>query len=83
VVEIAGTIVIGFLAGLVAKFIMPGRDPGGIVVTALLGIGGALLARWAGQLVGIYTADDAAGFVAAVLGAIVILILYRMVRRGR
>jgi len=82
VVEIAGTIVIGFLAGLVAKFIMPGRDPGGIVVTALLGIGGALLARWAGQLVGIYTADDAAGFVAAVLGAIVILILYRMVRRG-
>ena len=81
-VEIAGTIVIGFLAGLAAKFIMPGRDPGGIIVTTLLGIGGALLARWAGQLLGIYTADDVAGFVAAVVGAIVILILYRMVRRG-
>lgn len=81
-VEIAGTIVIGFLAGLVAKFIMPGRDPGGIVVTTLLGIGGALLARWAGQLVGFYTAGDLAAFVAAVVGAIVILILYRMVQRG-
>jgi uncharacterized membrane protein YeaQ/YmgE (transglycosylase-associated protein family) len=57
---------------------MPGRDPGGIVVTILLGIGGALLGGWVGQAMGLYREGEAAGFVMAVLGAIVLLFLYRL-----
>ncbi len=76
-------IVIGFVVGLVAKAIMPGRDPGGFIVTVLLGIGGAVVATWLGQAVGWYQADQRAGFIGAVVGAIIILGLYRLVVRNR
>jgi uncharacterized membrane protein YeaQ/YmgE (transglycosylase-associated protein family) len=72
------TIVIGFIAGAVAKLLMPGKDPGGFIVTTLLGIGGALAATWLGKAVGWYREGDAAGFIAAVVGAILILWVYRM-----
>ena len=75
------TILIGLLAGIVAKFLMPGRDPGGFIITILLGIGGALLATYLGQALGLYAANEPAGFIGAVIGAILILFLYRMIRR--
>jgi uncharacterized membrane protein YeaQ/YmgE (transglycosylase-associated protein family) len=80
-VEIIGTIVIGFIVGVIAKFITPGRDALGFILTTLVGIGGAFLATWAGQELGWYDPGETAGFLAAILGAIVILLLLRMVRR--
>jgi uncharacterized membrane protein YeaQ/YmgE (transglycosylase-associated protein family) len=77
-------IVIGGLAGIIAKAIMPGRDPGGCIVTILLGIGGALLAGFIGRALGWYDADDTgAGFIAAIIGALIILFIYRMVAGRR
>ncbi|MBC7802175.1 MAG: GlsB/YeaQ/YmgE family stress response membrane protein [Gemmatimonadaceae bacterium] len=78
-----GAIIIGGLAGLVAKFLMPGRDPGGFIITILLGIGGAMVATWLGTQVGWYRAGDSAGFIGAVIGAVIILFIYRMVARPR
>jgi uncharacterized membrane protein YeaQ/YmgE (transglycosylase-associated protein family) len=78
-----GWIVIGGLAGALAKLIMPGRDPGGCIVTILLGIAGALLAGFLGNALGWYSRGQAGGFIAAVLGAILILILYRIVAGRR
>ena len=73
-------IVIGLLAGGIAKLLMPGRDPGGCIVTILLGIAGALLAGFIGRAVGWYGAEDqGAGFLAAIVGAFVILFIYRLV----
>jgi uncharacterized membrane protein YeaQ/YmgE (transglycosylase-associated protein family) len=72
-------IIIGLIVGAVAKFIMPGRDPGGIIVTILLGIGGSVLATWIGQAVGWYGPGQGAGFIASVVGAIIILAIYRAV----
>jgi len=71
-------IVIGLLVGIVAKLLMPGRDPGGFIITVLLGIGGALLATWLGHLLGWYHADQTAGFIGSVVGAVLILGLYRL-----
>lgn len=76
--EIIWTIIIGFLAGLVAKFLMPGRDPGGFIVTTLLGIAGAFVATYLGAAVGWYEPGEGAGFIGAVVGAIILLILYRL-----
>jgi uncharacterized membrane protein YeaQ/YmgE (transglycosylase-associated protein family) len=76
-------IIIGLLVGIVAKFLMPGRDPGGFIVTALLGIVGALVATFLGQAMGIYASGQSAGFIGAVIGAIVVLLVYRMVRGRR
>ncbi len=76
-------IIIGFIVGLVAKFLMPGRDPGGFIVTALLGIVGALVATFLGQAMGIYAAGQSAGFIGAVIGAIVVLLVYHMIRGRR
>jgi uncharacterized membrane protein YeaQ/YmgE (transglycosylase-associated protein family) len=78
-----GWILIGGLAGGLAKLIMPGRDPGGCLVTILLGIAGALLAGFVGNQLGWYRSGQAGGFIAAVLGAIVILVLYRLLVRRR
>ncbi len=78
--SIIWAIIIGFLVGLVAKFLMPGRDPGGFIVTTLLGIVGALLATFLGQAMGIYAAGQSAGFIGAVIGAIIVLAVYHMVR---
>jgi len=83
--SIIWTIIIGLLAGIVAKFLMPGRDPGGFIITILLGIAGAFVATFLGQALGWYQAGEGAGFIGAVVGAIIILIIYRMIagRRSR
>lgn len=73
------SIIIGFIAGLVAKFLMPGRDPGGFIITTLLGIVGAVVATYLGQAVGWYRPGEGAGFIGAVVGAVVVLAIYRMV----
>lgn len=72
-------ILIGLVAGALAKLFMPGRDPGGIIVTILLGIAGAVVAGWIGSAIGWYDIDDAGpGLIASVLGAMLLLLLYRM-----
>ncbi len=76
---IIGWIVIGLLAGGIAKLLMPGRDPGGCIITILLGIAGALLAGFLGQAVGWYDRGEGAGFIAAIVGAFVLLFIYRLV----
>lgn len=73
------TIIIGFIAGLIAKFLMPGRDPGGFIITTLLGIVGALVATWLGKAIGWYRAGEGAGLIGAVVGAVIVLVIYRMV----
>lgn len=78
-----GWIVIGIVAGVLGKLIMPGKDPGGFIVTILLGIAGALLAGFVGQAVGFYGPGEGAGWIAATLGAIVLLAIYRMVKGRR
>ena len=80
---IIGCIVIGLLAGGIAKLLMPGRDPGGCIITILLGIGGALLAGFLGQALGWYDSGEGAGFVAAIVGAFILLFIYRLVARRR
>ena len=80
---IIGWIVIGLLAGGIAKLLMPGKDPGGCVITILLGIAGALLAGFIGKSVGWYDEGEAAGFIAAIVGAFLILLIYRLVLRRR
>ncbi|MGZ5584342.1 MAG: GlsB/YeaQ/YmgE family stress response membrane protein [Usitatibacter sp.] len=81
--SIIWAIIIGFIVGLVAKFLMPGRDPGGFIITTLLGIVGALVATFLGQALGIYGAGQSAGFIGAVVGAIIVLAIYHMVRGRR
>ena len=76
-------IIIGGLAGLLARFLMPGRDPGGFIITVLHGIAGAVVATWIGQAIGWYRYGEGAGFIGAVVGAIIILVVYRMVARPR
>ena len=73
------TILIGFLIGLVAKFLMPGRDPGGFIITVLIGIAGSFIATYLGMAMGWYRNGETAGFIAGVLGAIVLLVAYRLV----
>jgi len=74
-------IIIGLVAGLIAKAITPGRDPSGCIVTVLLGIAGALLAGFLGQQLGWYERGEGAGFLAAILGAVILLLGYRMFAR--
>ena len=75
---IIGWIVFGLIVGIVAKFLMPGRDPGGFIITTLLGIVGAVVGGYLGRALGFYGPGEPAGFLMAVLGAIVLLALYRM-----
>jgi uncharacterized membrane protein YeaQ/YmgE (transglycosylase-associated protein family) len=77
--SVIGWIIFGLIVGIVAKFVMPGRDPGGFIVTVLLGIAGALLGGYLGRAVGLYQEGDPVGFIMAVVGSIVLLILYRVV----
>ena len=81
--SIIWTILIGFVVGLLAKFVMPGRDPGGFFVTAAIGIIGSLIATYGGKALGIYSGEETAGFIGAFVGAIILLILYRLLMRGR
>jgi uncharacterized membrane protein YeaQ/YmgE (transglycosylase-associated protein family) len=75
--DVLGWIFVGLLTGAIARLIMPGRDPGGCIVTILLGIAGALLAGFVGRLVGFYAQGERAGFIAAIGGAIAVLAIYR------
>jgi uncharacterized membrane protein YeaQ/YmgE (transglycosylase-associated protein family) len=72
-------IIVGLIVGAVAKLLMPGRDPGGFIITILLGIAGSVLAGWLGRAVGWYTTGEPAGFIASVVGAILLLAIYRAV----
>jgi len=79
-----GMIVIGLIVGAIAKLVMPGRDPGGLFVTMLLGIAGSVVAGFLGRLLGWYSEGLSAGFIASIVGAIILLALYRMLTgRGR
>lgn len=73
------TLIIGLVAGAIAKLLMPGRDPGGFIITMALGVAGAFVATWLGQAVGWYQAGEGAGFIGAVVGAIILLVIYRIV----
>jgi uncharacterized membrane protein YeaQ/YmgE (transglycosylase-associated protein family) len=80
---ILGWILFGLVVGIIAKFIMPGRDPGGIIMTIVLGIVGALIGGYVGQALHLYGPGEPAGFVGATLGAILVLFIYRMATRKR
>jgi uncharacterized membrane protein YeaQ/YmgE (transglycosylase-associated protein family) len=80
---ILGWIIFGLIVGVVAKLIMPGRDPGGFIVTILLGIVGVLLGGFLGRAVGWYGPNDSAGFIMALIGAIILLLLYRLLVKRR
>jgi uncharacterized membrane protein YeaQ/YmgE (transglycosylase-associated protein family) len=77
-IGVIGWMIFGLVVGIVAKLLMPGRDPGGFIVTMLIGIVGALLGGWIGQAVGWYGPQDSAGFLMSLLGAIILLWLYRV-----
>jgi uncharacterized membrane protein YeaQ/YmgE (transglycosylase-associated protein family) len=81
--SIIWTIVIGFIVGLLAKLVMPGKDPGGFFITAAIGIVGSLIATYGGKALGIYGGEETAGFIGAFIGAIVLLVLYRLLMRNR
>ena len=74
-------IIIGLVAGAVAKLIMPGKDPGGFFITIALGVLGALLATLLGKLVGWYKPGESAGFIGAVVGAVILLVIYRFIKK--
>jgi uncharacterized membrane protein YeaQ/YmgE (transglycosylase-associated protein family) len=78
------TIIIGFVAGVVAKFIMPGdNEPSGFILTTILGIVGAFIATWIGQALGWYSANQGAGFIGAIVGAVIVLFIYGMIAKPR
>ena len=74
-------IVVGFIAGLIARAIHPGNDKSGFIVTTLLGIAGSLLATYGGRLIGLYSENSAAGFIASVIGALIILFIYNLIAK--
>jgi uncharacterized membrane protein YeaQ/YmgE (transglycosylase-associated protein family) len=76
-------IIIGFIVGLLAKLVMPGRDPGGFIITAVLGIAGSLVATFLGRAMGFYAPGEPAGFIASIIGAVILLAIYHLIRRNR
>jgi uncharacterized membrane protein YeaQ/YmgE (transglycosylase-associated protein family) len=72
-------LIVGLIVGAIAKFVMPGKDPGGIFITMLLGVGGALLANFIGTQAGWYAQGEPAGFISSIVGAVVLLAIYRAV----
>ena len=76
-------ILFGLVIGIIAKLLMPGRDPGGFIVTILLGIAGALLGGFIGRTMGFYGENESAGWIISILGAVILLALYRMMARRR
>ncbi|OGU37460.1 MAG: transglycosylase [Ignavibacteria bacterium GWB2_35_6b] len=79
--NIIGTLLVGLIAGVIAKLLMPGKDPGGCIITILLGIGGAFVATYLGKFLGIYETGEAAGFIGAIIGAVIILWVYRILTK--
>jgi uncharacterized membrane protein YeaQ/YmgE (transglycosylase-associated protein family) len=80
-VGIIWTILIGFVVGLLAKMLTPGRDPAGFFITIAIGIAGSLLATYGGQALGLYSAGEPAGFLGSLVGAIILLLVYRVIRK--
>lgn len=81
--EIITMIIIGLLVGIIAKFLLPGDDPGGIIVTTLIGIAGSFVAYYIGEAAGWYSKGEPVGFIGSVIGAIVLLLVYRLLFRRR
>ena len=79
--DIIGWIIFGLIVGIIAKFLMPGRDPGGFIITAVLGIAGALVGGWLGRQLGLSGEGKVAEYVMAVIGSIILLVIYRMASR--
>jgi uncharacterized membrane protein YeaQ/YmgE (transglycosylase-associated protein family) len=79
--SIIGTIVIGFIVGLIARAVKPGDDKLGLIMTAVLGVAGSFAANFAGQALGLYKQGDAAGFIASVIGAVILLVVYGLVTK--
>jgi uncharacterized membrane protein YeaQ/YmgE (transglycosylase-associated protein family) len=77
--HIIWTLIIGLIVGALAKLAMPGRDPGGTIVTILLGIAGSFIANYIGRAAGWYAADESAGLIASILGAVILLVAYRLI----
>lgn len=77
--EFIGAIIIGLLAGALAKFLMPGKDPGGCLITILLGLAGSFVGTYLGQALGLYRVGEPAGFIGSVIGAVLLLLLYRLI----
>lgn len=77
------TLIIGLIAGAIAKFLMPGKQGGGIIMTMLLGVVGAFVATYAGQALGLYGAGQGAGLIGSVIGALIVLIIYGMVTKSK
>lgn len=80
--SILGIILIGLIVGLIARFLKPGNDSMGWIMTILLGVGGSIAATYGGQALGIYQVGESAGFIGAVIGAVILLIVYGAVRKG-
>jgi uncharacterized membrane protein YeaQ/YmgE (transglycosylase-associated protein family) len=76
------TIIIGGVVGWIAKMLLPGKDPGGVIVTVLLGIGGALIATYLGQALGWYAPGQGAGFIGSIVGAVILLLIYRVLKKA-
>ena len=81
-IGILGWIVFGLIVGVIAKLLTPGRDPGGFIVTVLLGIAGAVVGGFVGRVLGLYGPNDVAGYLMSIVGAILLLVLYRTVFRA-
>lgn len=81
--SIIGSIVIGLIVGIIAKLLHPGKDPGGFIISILLGLGGSLLAGWLGRMMGWYNDGEPAGFIFSVVGAVLILVLYRVLSKRK
>jgi uncharacterized membrane protein YeaQ/YmgE (transglycosylase-associated protein family) len=77
------TLIIGLIVGAVAKLLMPGKDPGGFIITMLMGVAGSFVATYLGTAIGWYREGSSAGFIASVIGAMVLLLIYRLVIRKR
>jgi uncharacterized membrane protein YeaQ/YmgE (transglycosylase-associated protein family) len=80
---VLGWILFGLVAGVIAKLLMPGRDPGGFIVTILLGIAGALVGGFLGRVLGLYGEGEGAGMLMSIIGAVVLLVLYRVLMKPR
>lgn len=78
--HILWTLIIGLVVGAIAKLLMPGKDPGGFIITIILGIAGSFLATYIGRAMGFYRDGSSAGFIASIIGAIILLIIYRLFR---
>jgi uncharacterized membrane protein YeaQ/YmgE (transglycosylase-associated protein family) len=79
--SIIWTILIGFVVGLLARALTPGKDPSGFFITAAIGIAGSLLATYGGQALGLYNAGEPAGFIGSLVGAVILLVLYHLIAR--